>query len=613
MLNRVRFILYYMLGWIAFSELARVFFILYQWEYAKETPVRLLLSSCWYGLQMDLAVAAYITVLLILLMIAGLFIPACNGRKTLVTFTFIFAVLQLLVIGADAGIYEAWGTRIDSTPLRYLSNPREMWASVSHLPLFWIGLGFLLICYLLFRLIRTLISKCMFLLQPVQRRAAQAGMLILALALMAIPIRGGFQLQPLNQSTVYFCNNQFANNAAINASWNFLHSVYEISRVKSNTYLCMPDAEAQGIMDSLYQKSDSTTPVLRSGIKDPNIVFIVWESFTEKALHVKIGGRSITPGFEKLQQEGIYFSNCYSTGDRTDKGIGGLFSAYPSMPKMAIVKYPEKTASLPGLGKLLAARNYHSRFYYGGEPEFANIKSFMMAQQFLDITSKGSFSDKDMNSKWGAHDGIVYKRILHELPSLKEPYFLSWLTLTSHEPFETPVPSVFEGTDVSTKFLNSLHYSDSCVYAFIDSLKQLPSWKNTLVLISADHGHYEPVTGKRADNYHIPVLWLGGALQQQGIVINKTVSQLDMPVSIAAQLGLDHSGMRFGQNIFDPATKPWAMFVFNDGIGYVTDSSRLMYDNAGKRLVFEEGRTGPAQERTAKALMQVIYADFLKR
>lgn len=613
MLSRIRFILYYMLAWIFFSELARVFFILYQWDYAKQTPLRLLLSSCWYGLQMDLAVAAYLAVLLILLLIGGLFFPVLSSFRVILIFSFTFVVLQLLVIGADAGIYEAWGTRIDSTPLRYLSDPKEMWASVSHLPLVWIGIGFLLISYLLFRLVRVLLHKSMHLLQPAQRKGPQAGLLVLALALMAIPIRGGFQLQPLNQSTVYFCNNQFANNAAINASWNFLHSIYEISRVKSNTYLCMPDAEAQAVMDGLYLHSDSTTPVLKPGIKDPDIVFIVWESFTAKALHMKLGGKPVTPRFEQLLQEGIFFSQCYSTGDRTDKGLGGLFSAYPSMPKMAIVKYPEKTANLPGLGKLLAARNYHSRFYYGGEPEFANIKSYMMAQQFLDITSKSSFSEKDMNSKWGAHDGIVYQRILHELPALKEPYFLSWLTLTSHEPFETPVPSVFEGTDMSTKFLNSLHYADSCVGAFIDSLKKRPSWQHTLVVISADHGHYEPVTGKRADNYHIPVLWLGGALQQQGIVISKTVSQLDMPVSVAAQLGLDHSGMRFGQNIFDPATKPWAMFVFNDGIGYVTDSSRLMYDNAGKRMVFEEGKTGPDQERKARALMQLIYADFLKR
>jgi phosphoglycerol transferase MdoB-like AlkP superfamily enzyme len=87
---------------------------------------------------------------------------------------------------------------------------------------------------------------------------------------------------------------------------------------------------------------------------------------------------------------------------------------------------------------------------------------------------------------------------------------------------------VFNGNDKETKFLNSLHYTDSVVYSFINELKKMPSWENTIVIISADHGHYLPVTGKRADDYRIPILWLGGALKKQNIVIDKTVSQLDM-------------------------------------------------------------------------------------
>jgi hypothetical protein len=45
----------------------------------------------------------------------------------------------------------------------------------------------------------------------------------------------------------------------------------------------------------------------------------------------------------------------------------------------------------------------------------------------------------------------------------------------------------------------------------------------------------------------------------------------------------------------------------------VTDSSRILYDNAGKRTVFEEGKSDTVHEMTAKALMQKMYSDFLKR
>jgi membrane-anchored protein YejM (alkaline phosphatase superfamily) len=175
------------------------------------------------------------------------------------------------------------------------------------------------------------------------------------------------------------------------------------------------------------------------------------------------------------------------------------------------------------------------------------------------------------------------------------------------------VPTVFKRNDQETRFLNSLHYTDSVVYDFINGLKKMPVWKNTIVIISADHGHYLPVTGKRVDDYRIPVLWLGGALKKQNIVIGKTVDQLDMAESLMQQLYFKTDLFTFGKNVFDSTSKHWAFFTYNDGIGFVTDSSRTLFDNAGKRIVFEEGKSNKEHERIAKALMQKLYADFLKR
>jgi phosphoglycerol transferase MdoB-like AlkP superfamily enzyme len=218
-----------------------------------------------------------------------------------------------------------------------------------------------------------------------------------------------------------------------------------------------------------------------------------------------------------------------------------------------------------------------------------------------------------MNSKWGAHDQVVMKRFLDDVSKAKEPFFKTWLTLSSHEPFETPVSKVFNGNDKETKFFNSLHYADSIVFTFINELKKLPSWQNTIVIISADHGHYLPITGKWADNYRIPILWLGGALKKQNVVIDKTVDQLDMAGSLIRQFNLSDNSFPFSKNVFDSTSQHWAFFTYNDGIGFVTDSSRLLFDNAGKRIVFEEGKTDSEQQKIAKALMQKVYSDFLKR
>lgn len=614
MLKKILFIFIYLFTWLAFFELARIFFLFSTWQYASQAPVQLVFQSLWFGLKMDLSMAAYITVLTGLFVIAGLFFPLFRSKKIYIVYTGVLLFIQLFLIVADAEIYKAWGTRIDFTPLKYLSAPKEMWASISQLPVFWILLGLLIIYLLLFWGFRKAIKRSVPLLQDNKFRWVQAIVILLFVGLLIIPVRGGLQLSPLNQSSVYFCNNQFANNAAINASWNFMYSVTRMNQLNGNPYEYMKEEDAMSIIKPLFDTDGKTEQVVNvSGSAKPNIIFIVWESFTQKVLDLSIEGKFIVPYFNELKKEGIYFSNCYSSGDRTDKGISAVLSSYPALPKGSIVNYPEKTAKLPGLGELLLKNGYSTSFYYGGEPEFANIKSYLTVQNFQQFITKDDFDKSDMNSKWGAHDDVVMKKILKDLQKAQQPYFTTWLTLSSHEPFETPVQPVFKGNDKQTKFLNSLHYTDSVVYAFIKELKKLPSWKNTLVMISADHGHYLPITGKRADDYRIPVLWLGGALNKQNRIVEKTVSQLDITGSLLQQFHIPENPFRFGKNLFDSSSRHWSFFTYNDGIGFVTDSSRILFDNAGKRVVFEEGKVGKEHIGIAKALMQVVYADFLKR
>jgi len=614
MLKKVLFLLIYLFTWVIFFEVARVFFLLSTIQYAKETASALIWQSLWFGLKMDLSMAAYLTALVCVFVIAAVFIPFFRKKWVYLVYTGIILFIQVLLIITDAESFKAWGTRIDSTPLKYLSSPKEAWASINHLPLVLILLGFIVIYLLLFWLFRKVISGSIILLENNKYRFVQALLAVLFIGALIIPIRGGFQLSPLNQSSVYFCNNQYANNAAVNASWNFMFSVIQMGQLNKNLYEYMNEDEADAVVKSLFDAGGKTEQVINdSNSTKANVIVIIWESFTEKVLDKNIAGKPVIKFFPELIKEGIYFSNCYSSGDRTDKGISAIISGYPALPKGSIVNYPEKTAKLQGLGNILSSNGYATQFYYGGEPEFMNIKSYLSGQKLQLLITKKDFKEAEMNSKWGAHDGAVMKRLVKDIPQMKQPFFTGWLTLSSHEPFETPVATVFNGNDKETKFLNSLHYTDSVVYSFINELKKMPSWKNTIVIISADHGHYLPVTGKRADDYRIPILWLGGALKKQNVIIDKTVSQLDMACSLVKQLHFSETGFPFGKNVFDSTSKHWAFFTYNDGIGFVTDSSRLLFDNAGKRTVFEEGKTNSEHERIAKALMQKLYTDLLKR
>src|SRR5690606_17955243 len=80
-------------------------------------------------------------------------------KRIVIVYTSVIAIILLLIFIADVFLFKAWGSRIDATPLKYFSNPKEMWASISHLPVFWIGLAFVVFSAGLIYFIRRYLKK----------------------------------------------------------------------------------------------------------------------------------------------------------------------------------------------------------------------------------------------------------------------------------------------------------------------------------------------------------------------------------------------------------------------------------------------------------------------
>ena len=198
------------------------------------------------------------------------------------------------------------------------------------------------------------------------------------------------------------------------------------------------------------------TPFLLTTEK-PNVIIILWESLTWKAVNLKHKGNEVLPVFNGLTKSGVYFNNIYASGDRTEKGLAAALSAYPAQPITTIIKDSKKAMSLPVLSADFKKISYATDFYYGGDIEFANMKAYLMNASFDHISHEGEYDASQLNSKWGAHDQFVFDKYLADHKEKTEPFFSFIMTLSSHEPFETPVEVAIEGRDELSLF-PSIHY-----------------------------------------------------------------------------------------------------------------------------------------------------------
>jgi phosphoglycerol transferase MdoB-like AlkP superfamily enzyme len=331
------------------------------------------------------------------------------------------------------------------------------------------------------------------------------------------------------------------------------------------------------------------------------------------------GKKGITPQFDSLCKEGILFNNIYASGDRSDKGLIAVLSSFPAQSITSIMNKTTKAASLPSICKTLNQQNYHTAFYYGGEPEFANIKSYLVASHYDEIIGKENFPPQTWNSKWGAHDEVVLNRMLEDLNKQKQPFFTSLFTLSSHEPFEIPMKPLLPGKDDESKFLNSMHYTDSCVGAFIRQAKQQTWWNNTVIIITADHGHPLPwteqtqVVNHYPSEFKVPMLWLGGALTKTDTIISTIGSQIDISETLLKQMSLNGKEFEFSKNLLARNPSPFAYYAYNNGFGFLTPHGHFVFDNVSKNFLEKSPEITENDVNNGKAYLQYSFQEYLNK
>jgi phosphoglycerol transferase MdoB-like AlkP superfamily enzyme len=611
MIKRIKSLACYSIFWLCFFIIARIFFLIVQF---KETlmckPVEIL-GTFWHGFQMDVSVTGYLLLIPLLLSVPGTFF---NGRwyKVFMKFyTYFLIIIFTVIIVVDAELYTFWGFRMDSSLLDYLKTPKDAMASVDTPLVIYFIISFLLLAGLSIYLFKKLIYGAFNNFERLKYWYFDSVLFLLLLGSMIIPIRGGFSVAAMNTGFVYFNDKPFPNHTAINVIWNLANSaIYR--QPDKNPYSFGNLDEAYATVKMLTESSGETDTIIRPG--KPNILLFIIESFGSAVTRVQKNDSIIAPCFNKLKKEGVFFDNFYSAGYRTDRALPGILNGYPSLTKSSIIQDPKKTQSLPGLGKLLLKEGYNTRFWYGGDLNFANFSSDVINSGFQTRITESDFEKKYRNSKWGIHDGIVLDILYDSLNKARQPFCDAVLTLSSHEPFEVPMKTVFKGTSVNAKFKNSIFYTDSCLGAFIDRAKKTSWWNNTLVIMVADHcRRLSPDAPAYSDEiFQIPMLWLGGALVKKGVTIDKIGSQIDITKTLAGQLGLKEE-FPFAKNLLTKNSKSFAFYTFIEGFVFVTDTSYVVYDHAARKFVVQRGNNPQLTEKYGKSYLQAVYDDYLKR
>ena len=566
---------------LAMLTLARL--ALCAWQWPRIAAVDGLWSVLLGGLRMDVVMLAMLSVPIAVLS-PWFGHMAQAQRLTAWWYRLCWFFLALMEVSTPQFLAE-YDTRPNRLYFEYLVHPKEVAAML------WHGYAGILFAAFVVLALATWAGMRLFRAGRADRRLPlwqRPALMLVMLATMVLAIRGTLEHRPINASTVAFSSDAMVNALPLNSLYSVTHAMYRLKdeRSASALYEDMPDEQLLRVVrDTAHIEGPVEDPAIPTLDEQPasvrrdkplNLVIIVEESLGAQYVG-SLGGRNLTPELDALAAQSWNFRQAYATGTRSVRGLEALIAGFPPTPSEAVLKLSGAQTGFFTLAELLGRHGYHSRFIYGGEAHFDNMRGFFLGNGFDEVVDRAAFVDPVFVGSWGASDEDMFTQLDKELSEdTGRPTLTVAFSVSNHSPWEYPEGRIQpEGEPASVE--NTVRYADWALGRFFQKARQSAYWDDTVFLVVADH---DARAGGAAlvpvRNFHIPAMVLGkGIAPRQD---ERVVSQIDLPPTLLSLIGLDTQHPMPGHDLTLPHTGGRAMMQYGDNYGYLKDDRLVILE-----------------------------------
>jgi arylsulfatase A-like enzyme len=514
------------------------------------------------GVPQDLFVALQFALLVAVLNgLLGWMEPARRARLVAAVTTLLFAVVQLYLL-FDYVLYLKTGLRMDPALLDFVPVAKSFVSSVGGVQLSSLAMGVVIGAGLLF------------LAHRLFRRTV--GELRLSLGLAATVPLVGFFAVPSREATPaqlgYSLNNLVLNDQCRLVT-NIIDPGLELSDEDETTAIKLLTPQAER-----FERVSAEYPLLKRTLgftgekafdvnivagERPHVIFLFMESWRARDIGVLGSRHGVSPHFDRLSKEGVLFTNFYSNGVQTTRGLESTLFAI--LPRFSVKAVQGANLDMPliGMADLFRRRDYTTAYFYGGDLGFEHQLEFLQNHNFQEIHGEHDVHrafPSAQRTSWGYHDEYLMRYLADWLAAKdrqQSPAFVTAFTISHHHPFLAPdhFPRPQCHVEPGSQYANFLHtfaYADHSLGLFCNLLRERGLDRKTILFVLGDHGfpmgeHFGntlPLHNLYDENVHVPLLILAPGRLAEPKVIRDVASQVDLMPTVMDMFnmtGLNHA------------------------------------------------------------------------
>ncbi|GGJ78882.1 lipoteichoic acid synthase [Anoxybacillus voinovskiensis] len=412
-----------------------------------------------------------------------------------------------------------------------------------------------------------------------------------------------------------------------------------IQSMKSSTQRAFANkSDVTTVLNHVQATYANPNPAYFGKGKGMNVIYIHLESFQNFLINYKLNGQEVTPFLNSLTHEKntMYFDNFFhQTGQgKTSDAEFMLENSLFGLPQGSVftTKAQNTYQAAPAI---LGQHGYTSAVFHGNYKTFWNrneiYKSFGF-DHFFDA-SYYDMNDQDVLN-YGLKDKPFFRESIPLLQTLKEPFYVKFITLSNHFPYlidenEATIPPATTGDGSVDRYFQTARYLDEAVKEFFDYLKQSGLYDRSIIILYGDHygisdNHNEAmaqIIGKEITPFeHTQLQRVPLFIRVPGVkggIMHQYGGDIDVLPTVLHLLGIDTKNyIQFGTDLLSPEHQQIVPFRNGDFITPTVTAVDGKYYNTQTGEAIEKNAEIDRDEQIVRTKLslsdKVVYEDLLR-
>lgn len=580
--NEYKVLLYRIFLVYVFFTISRLLFIFFNSELLHIESSGQLLRLCFYGLRFDTTIILYLNALFIILSI----IP--YKRSTSVSYQkmlfYIYMISNSIGISlnfVDFIYYKFTFSRSTVNIFESVENENNKMALFFNFIVnYWyvFVLFFVLLIFWIFLYKRVKVKPIQYPSSPKYYRYSVLFM-VLIIFLAVGGIRGDFNksTRPIN---IVDANNYVDDIAHANVVLNTPFCI--VRTISKNSFKKLKFVSRNTIdkeIKPIKHYSDGK-------MKKMNVVVIILESFSREYLGAFNKNKNIkdyvsyTPFLDSLASSSLIFDNAYTNGLKSIHAMPSILAGIPSF-KDAFTSSPYLNTNIESIVSVLNSEGYQTSFFHGapnGSMGFLGFSNILGYDNYYGMTEYNN--DADFDGVWGIWDEKFLQYMSRQLSKQKQPFFSTFFSVSSHEPFQIPKEYVGKFKEGKVPLHKCIRYTDYSLKKFFETASKESWFNNTLFVITADHCNqiYYDEYFKTLNRTAIPILfYMPGNKDFKG-VDSDWAQHIDIYPTILDILGYNKPFRSWGRSLLKKDdVKPFVINYVNNQFQFMSGDYILTF------------------------------------